>query len=466
MALFLLCALPVTVLTALLTPPGQSPDEPAHLARAAGLLHGAVMGVREMGVNPYTGMPEMQSGVEVNPGLLRAAFGSTTQINGNPVVTAGDAQAMQAQPPQPGRTFADIPNTVRYFPLAYVPATLGLALGMLVAGGKPFVCFMLARFGMLAAFLALGLLALRVAAFGEALLLTVLLMPMSLFLAGTVNVDGVLIGLACLSAAALTRGFWWFGLLALVALLLTIPPYLPLLGVFLLPLFAPGFSSRLRGVALAMLPVLVWSGLVAVFVAVPFDMAPYHPGPFFLGDRTILLDHIDPAANLHVLLAQPLRFITMPLHEILRKAAAVAVLVSTIGVFGPLKIVLPYWYYKIWSAAGFVVLVGLLFSKRPKLLPVGTQAVNLVWVTALLVGNFWLIFVASYISWTGAGFDHIDGMQGRYLLPFLPFLLFAIPSLRPRVHLQPLLTALPVVVLGVFDIGYIPMCLLNSYYLH
>jgi hypothetical protein len=44
MALFLLCALPVTVFTALITPPGQSPDEETHFARALGLLHGAVLG--------------------------------------------------------------------------------------------------------------------------------------------------------------------------------------------------------------------------------------------------------------------------------------------------------------------------------------------------------------------------------------------------------------------------------------
>lgn len=464
MALFLLCALPVTVLTALFTPPGQSPDEPAHVARAAGLLHGAILAVRKPVLDPNTGQMEMLSGVKVNPGIMSAAIGVSTQLGSRLVVTADDAEEMLTQPPQPGRVFNDIPNTGRYFPLAYLPATLGLALGMLFAGGKPFVCFMLARFGMLTAFLALGLLALRVAAYGEALLLTVLLLPMSLFLAGTVNVDGVLIGLACLSAAALTRGFRWFGLLALVVLLLTIPPYLPLLGVFLLPLFAPGLLWRLRDVVLAVLPVLIWAGVVAVFVAVPFGKAPYHPGPLFLGDRTVLLDHVDPAANLNILLAQPLRFITMPLHEMVRGAAAT--LASTIGVLGPLRIILPDWYYGLWSAAGIVVLAGLLFSKRPKLLPVGTQAVNLVWTTALLFGNFVLILVASYISWTGVGFDHIEGMQGRYLLPLLPFLLYAVPSLRPRWHIPPLLPALPVVLLGLYDIGYIPMCLLNSYYLH
>ena len=77
----------------------------------------------------------------------------------------------------------------------------------------------LARLCMLAAFLVLGGVALYVAAYGEALLFCVLLMPMTLSLAGSLNQDGILIGLACLSAAAMTRDFaiaWKFRLLAIL----------------------------------------------------------------------------------------------------------------------------------------------------------------------------------------------------------------------------------------------------------
>ncbi|MDR3504664.1 MAG: DUF2142 domain-containing protein [Acidocella sp.] len=467
MALFLLCALPVTVLTALITPPGQSPDEPAHIARAAGLLHGAVMGVRQPEPDPYTGQLWMGAGVQVNQALLHAAFGSITDIDGRMVVTASDAQTMLDQPPQPGRTFADIPNTITYFPIAYLPATLGMVLGLLLAGGKPFVCVMLARFGMLTAYLALGLLALRVAAYGEALLLTVLLLPMSLFLAGTVNQDGVLIGLACLSGAALTQGTRRMRLLALaifVIVLLSKPPYLPLLGVFLLPLFAPGFLWRLRDIVVAVLPVLVWAGLLSAFVVVPFLKQPYHPGPLFAGDPTVLIDRTDPAANLHILLAQPSRFLLLP-WEALRQCAAVK-LDEMIGVLGLLKITMPFGYYVLWSVAIGAALTGLLFSGRRETLSGGAQAVGLVWTLGLLGANVWLLFVMFYLTWTNVGADGVDGMQGRYFLPLLPFLLFAVPSLRPRAKLPPLLPAIPAVLLGIYDIGYIPMRLLTTYYLH
>lgn len=467
MALFLLCALPVTVLIALITPPGQSPDEPAHIARAAGLLHGAVLGVRQPGANAYSGRDEMQSGVKVNQGLLHAAFGATTQIGGHPVVTADDFLAMSAQPPQSERVFANIPNTVTYFPLTYVPATLGMALGLLLAGGKPFACIMLARFGMLTAYLALGMLALRVAAYGEALLLVVLLMPMSLFLAGTVNQDGMLIGLACLAGAALTRGtqgMRWLGLAMFVLLLLAKPPYLPLLGVFLLPLFAPGLLWRLRDVVVAALPVLLWAGLISALVVVPFDKPLYHPGLLFAGDRTVLLDHTDPAANLHILLAQPSRFFTVP-WDTLHQLAAVK-LAEMIGVLGLLQITMPVGYQVLWGIAIGVALAGLLFTSRPVALSAGMQAVSFAWTAGLLAANVWLLFVMFYLTWTNVGLDFVDGVQGRYFLPLLPFLLFAVPSLRPRGKLPPLLPAVPVVLLGLYDIGYIPLRLLNTYYLH
>ena len=281
------------------------------------------------------------------------------------------------------------------------------------------------------------------------------------------NQDGVLIGLACLAGAALTRrtqGFRWLALALFGVVLLSKPPYLPLLGVFLLPLFAPGFVWRLRDGVLVALPALVWTGLISALVVVPFGKPPYHPGPLFAGDRSVLLDQTNPAANLHILLAQPSRFITLPWETLLQWGPAK--LSEMIGVLGPLQISMPFGYYVLWSIATGVALAGLLFSGRPAVLSGRSQVVNLVWTSVLLTANVWLLFVMFYLDWTDVGLDLVDGVQGRYFLPMLPFLLFAIPSLRLRAKLPPLLPALPAVLLGLYDIGYIPLRLLNTYYLH
>ena len=233
-AVFILCALPTGILVALITPPGQSPDEQAHLARAAGLLHGAVLGTRKMFTDPDNGKPEWRTGVKVDAGLENAPWGVTTAIAGRPVVTSQDFLTTDAIASNHNYVFPNIPNTVSYFPAAYLPATFALAVG-LALHASPHTCFMLARLAMLAAFLLLGALTLWLAAWGEALLLTILLLPMTLFLAGTVNEDGMLTAMACLACAALTRNSrkgWLLGLLVFVLFLGQNRPISPCWGRF------------------------------------------------------------------------------------------------------------------------------------------------------------------------------------------------------------------------------------------
>jgi hypothetical protein len=76
------------------------------------------------------------------------------------------------------------------------------------------------------------------------------------------------------------------------------------------------------------------------------------------------------------------------------------------------------------------------------------------------------MMIVFYLNWSNVGIDFIDGMQGRYSLPLLPFLLLAVPGVRARIALPPLVPALPVIALGVVDIGYLPIKLVWNYYLH
>jgi len=466
-AFFILCALPVGLLTALVTPPGQSPDEPKHLARAAGLLHGAVLGERKVAVDfDHPGQPELLAGMKVDEGLYQASSGWTSQIAGRDVVTTQDFLAMRAEPADHDKVFISAPNTATYFPAAYVPATLGLALG-LAAKAPPFACFLLARLFMLAAFLALGVLALWVTAFGEAALLVVLIMPMTLFLAGTMNEDSVLIATACLACAAMTRntpGFRFLGLALFVLFLGAKPPYILMLGAFLLPLSGPGFWRRVREVAIACVPVLIWVVVITAFVMVPFGKVPYQPGPLYTGDRSVWLDHTDAAGNLHILLAQPMRFISLP--WITEQIRGLQILQSMIGNLGLLRISLANSVYWAWTFCGFAAVVGLVLSRREGVVSAGTAVVNFLVVALLIIVTYWLMMVMFYLNWSNLGLGIIDGMQGRYLLPLLPFLLFAIPGVSWRFTLPPLLPALPAIAMGIFDVGYVPMKLVWSFYLH
>src|SRR5262249_60574820 len=72
-AAFAVFVFPVCVLLSVITPPGQVADEPAHIVRAASLLHGQLIGHR----HPITlpdGSVHTVAGVDVDPALLAIGF--------------------------------------------------------------------------------------------------------------------------------------------------------------------------------------------------------------------------------------------------------------------------------------------------------------------------------------------------------------------------------------------------------
>jgi len=247
--IYLLCAFPTGISLAFLTPPGQVPDESAHMARAAGLLHVAILATKKSFTDLKTGQVMLQSGVKVDHGLFAVSFGHVTETAGQDKVTLADYDATRNEPSAHDRIFVSIPNTATYFPLAYIPAALGLRAG-LAANANPFDCMILARVAMLIAALGLGASALWVATYGEAFILAVLLLPMTLFLAASLNEDGVLISLACLGAAAFTVDMRArpkarrIALACLVTILTSKPSYLPILGLALVPFEWRGLWRR------------------------------------------------------------------------------------------------------------------------------------------------------------------------------------------------------------------------------
>lgn len=473
MALFLLCALPVTVMTALVTPPSESPDEVTHYARALSLLHGAIIGVKTTEIDQNTGKLQWKTGLKVNAGMLLAAYGHQTQMGNRPVVTLEDWNKSAAVEPDPIMFYASLPNTATYFPAAYVPGAIGAVVSRHF-GATPFESFIAARLAMAAGFVLTGLAALYVASFGEAVLVTVLLLPMTLFLAGTMNQDGVLVAMTCLAVACLTRATrrWRIAGLIVFALVLGAkPPYVLLLGAFALPLFAPGFWRRFFDMVLAMLPVLGWIAIISLLVVVPYGKPPYHPGPLFTGDHGIVLDHADAAAQLHILLERPIRFLIMPLQS--TREYAYADYVTILGVLGPLRILLDDGVYHGWGFCLAFAALGLLVTRRPDFTPPVRALINFLAISTALLATYYVLEITFYLDWTEVGAPLIDGIQGRYALIALPFVLFAIPHVsalpglgRVRFALPPLVLAGPSLAMGLYGIGYIPLKLVLSYYLH
>jgi hypothetical protein len=465
-AMFLFCALPAGMLMALLTPAGQVPDEPNHLARAAGLLRGEVLIIHRIHINPETGVPHFGPSAKVDTGLMAAAHGHTTMSGDVHKVFLSDLWTMTHMPPDHTPRYVGIPNTATYFPTAYLPAAIGLGLGMAAHLG-PFYCFLLARLFMLAAFLALGAAAIALAEYGAALLLALLILPMTLFLAGSVSEDGVLIAAACLAAALFTAdplehpGRRIGGVLVLVLVLACKPPYAPLLGLALLPLFGPGLWRRAGHAVAAAVPVLLWLALVLHFTAVPFSKPPYPPGPLWTGDPKIIFDSTDASANLHILLADPIRFFTLPWHTF--TAIYAEELHEMIGALGLMQVRFGTDYYWLWGAALVLPLLALAASWRG---PVLQSAATALYVLLLLAAALWAVELSMYLNWTAVGGYYVEGFQGRYLLLLLPFLIQALPPGRAARRLPAIIPALPALALGIADLAILPMKLVTFFYLH
>ena len=457
--LFLMLCIPTAIMFAVLNPPGQVPDEGAHSVRVMATASGKFAGRRR--VVPNSDL--VQSGVIANPVLVFVSDGPTLKKVDAAVVAArrGFGWDVKTQ-------FVEIGTLAVYFPSFYVPAALGIRLAQ-AEGVIPIDAFVVARLASLLVFTALGVLTLQIARRGRALMFCALSVPMTLLLAGSLNQDSLLIGSAMLAAALMTaptprRRIAAAVLIACIGA--AKPPYLPLAILLLLPLPGPGLWRAMRpvlarrfgmGVVAVALP-LLWIAWMLTTVTTPAQWAPYPAGPLWPGTPGQIFHETDARVQLQVLLAEPSRFLTLPLFTILRDFGPVT---QAIGLLGWLNIFLPKWLYRVWIGA--ILLAAAADACRGSEPVRWLESTMLLAVAVLIV---WAIYLSQYLTWSPIGLDHIEGPTGRYLLPVVPLVALAIPRLRaggfPRI--QAVLSAAPAIAV-LCGLVVLPGLLVTSYYL-
>jgi hypothetical protein len=415
---FLACTLVTGTGLIWLMPIGEVSDEPEHIARADGLLSGQILGQ----MTPNGGM----SGVMADDAVLDIITKETLPTFPTKPLPAAALQAARARGWSPKQDFC-FTQMIEYFPALYAPGALGLGLGRL-CGLSPFASLLLGRAFMLLAFAGLGFMALRLARCGHALLFAVLTLPMTQSLAASFNQDGLLIAAATLACALLTRPpnepprLWLVAWAALTLVATAKPAYDPLLLAALLPLGAPGWRQRALVVLGGMLAPVVW---VVVMLRTSFTnwyRPPYHPGPLWPGDPGIMLHGASSRDNLLVLLAHPAEAIALPAKLLLTDGGRLAH--EMVGVLGWKFIWLPGWAYPAWGVAlacAALTAGGTAWRGRDSAL-----------AGLAVTGGFLGVTLALYISYTNVGLDYIDGVNGRYFLPFLAFLPLILPRLGAR----------------------------------
>ncbi len=440
--MYAVLALVVTGLMCLVTAPFFGPDEANQACRAIALAHGQViarMGADEAGGEIDSGALAAMEGVnnirmawEKRAGdFHNRAYGPMTEELERPL-----AQVRWSH----RRVFVPFGNTAAYPPFLYAPAVLGWRVGEAL-GLTIFESLRLARMLCALTAVAVGWLAMRVCARSRWLLLPFLLLPSVLFINATCSQDAVLLPVAALVAALVSRplvrgGEWthWelAGVAGLVATMaMARPPYL---GLALI-LFLPGVElagNRWRRwlepmVALALVvgAVALWRHAVA---GLDIDTS----------------DEANPTLQMLFMQAHP----GAAAWAIVRGTVEAAVdfwqrgfyVVGWNDLLGPRVLSIP---------AGLCVIAGLLLGERGPVRSWRGTGLTAVCVGAALLG----ISAAEYLIWTPPGLSTVYGIQPRYWLPVMPLgmmlLQGAIPMPIPPRLRERLLAGMLVVLLAI-----------------
>ena len=459
---------PLGLFMAVNTPPGQVPDESGHIIKADSLLHGEALAHREIAGTP-DGSLRLQQGVDGDFALQAvAAEPSPAQLT---AAHWAEVHAVGWSKP----VFLPLGTISGYWPVFYLPAALGLSLAK-AWGAAPFDAFITARLFDFAAFMAAGTAALGLARRGQVLFFCTLAVPMALHLGASVNQDGLLIAASVLAVALLTRSLddvsatvtlrrsapllWAAALIGCIVL--AKPPYLPLAGLLLLPFARSGrvWVGRLALAGAVVVTALAWTWFTVHFVTTPVPRPPAEAGPLWPGPRPAIFAGTDIPGQMRVLTAKPVRFLTLPWHTLIHDGI---LWYEAIGILGYLAIYLPNWLYGLWACGAISAVAADLLWRRDRAaaLPAWQAPIPLLCIAATVLG----IYLSQYLSWTEVGGDHVEGPQGRYFLPLVPVLAFALPSFGRSATAGTALRLLPAAAC-LADMLVVPGLLIRYFYMH
>ncbi len=391
------------------TGPFRAPDEPHHFFRAFEISEGHLVAKRPGGgflgdrlpqsidkTAQILGAQPTVPPVQVAPGAMAAAWEIGLKSHHN---------------------FVLFPGAALHSPFVYAPAALAISLGK-ICHARPLLLFYLARCAN--AIVAGCLIGLALNRIGRRapFLVTLALFPMCISQVGTLTSDALTFGLVFFWFAEIlhTRGESesgpprWRWILLAAALSQLRFPY-PLLGLLIFavpfPRLGRTLAPRLWFFALffsvLIPPALLWVGIVQGL------RVPMRP-----------LVEVDPVAQFHFIVSHPWAFLQsigatlqQDGYEDWRQM---------IGVFGWLNLPAPAWVLVGVSLS----LVVTICSSESRLLRL-TTSLRLAWFG---LGAAGLVLTAAvvYLAWNSVGAPKIEGWQGRYAIPILPFLATALAN--------------------------------------
>ncbi|GBQ62747.1 hypothetical protein AA103196_0394 [Ameyamaea chiangmaiensis NBRC 103196] len=421
------------VLCAVVTPPGQTPDEQNHFARAAQIAQGGWVGLR---TSPRDSGGYLPSNVPRVMGPF-----DDLRFDARRKVSVPLLNGVAGLPWDDRRPFFNFGNTVIYAPVTYLPgaATIAVARATRMTVLQTSYAVRIVN-GIVA--LVLATLGIALARRGAVYLAVMAGLPMVMALAASCSQDGILVGLAVLLAGVLSRiepreqvsPRLWIGVAIGFAILSVSKP--PLIWCAAIPLAFGARGHRLISAA----PLLL-SAVVVVFWQ-RVGIAPVKIQ--FLPDSGV-----SDAGQMHWVLTHPTAIPALAFHT-LRQTLHARVL-EFIGVLGWLDTPLPKGFYRLSYGviAAALALSCVALRERTALRPTRLCMVLTLGTMALASGS---VFLSLYVIWTKVGGPVVEGVQGRYFLPIAPFLALVFPRTRQpgRVCASLLVHQLAVIGVAVF----------------
>ena len=309
-------------------------------------------------------------------------------------------------------------------PLAYVPAAVGISAARLL-GMTTVPLLYMGRLCNLMFFVLMTCLAMRRLPFGKEVLFGVALLPMTLHLSASFSYDVMILGCmfcftaVCLDLAYQKKQVSWRDVLVLMVLMAVSGPckivYAVLMGLCLLiPVRKFGGWGKWALAALAVggawaVSMYLVNSQVIVSYATETESYVQWAG--------------EPGYSLTLLLHQPLRLVKMFYQTLLWQAEHYHL--TMIGAsLGNLDKVLdvPYLAVVVFT----LCLLELAFRKPGETLRMGGG--QRAWVCVVCAGCAAVTMASMLIAWTPVSSKVINGVQGRYFLPFLPVLLMALKN--------------------------------------
>lgn len=395
----------IFVLLSALVPPFQSPDEPAHIVRAYLFSKGQILLKKPD--------PLSLSGGNVDSALLdyvvpyaKLITSPTTRLSRSDVLAVSGIR-WSGNP-----VFFAAPGTGYYFPLVYAPQAAGLAMGELFHLTIN-ASYRLARLITLVTSLAILLVAFR--AFpANPLIISLLLLPMSLFQFVSASLDAVTTALAVLCASLFMRGAtrekhfsnaMGFTLGGCILLLVTTRMHLVFLPFLLLIIYYIRKNKY-----------FIWQFVVISAFSLIWLLI------------TVKASHVNRAAPGFSTVQVMLYYLQNPktLLDIFTNTATDTGTMlfygkSLVGILGWLD---TYFSNTFYQRTGTILLilaflsVGLRTLKQEWIARVGLLVVS---ISATVV-----VFLLLLVTWTPMGSKLIEGVQGRYFITPLIFLGYAL----------------------------------------